>query len=434
MKSITRQRPNWTNALKVVIFVLIILSFVVPYTFAQDKLQILSHAVHKIVSTQGEGGDITEEWQKENGVGVEWLTFATNPLHERFFREASLSETSIDIAFVVNTRAVPRIATLLEPLDEWNQKAPIEDFEDIFPGMVNAMKFDGVLYGIPFRHSTSGLHYNEEIFKEQGLSGPPQTIEEFIDYAKKCSFTRDDGSQVAGYLGTMDYPNVVDIARAWDGDFITQDYRCAANEEPMVRAITIHRELYESGAFPKAFTTFKGEDINIWMQTGRAAMIIGGMGRNRIYNDPEKSKYAGKIKTVNIPITEGLLEKYDVAPAKVEFWTIVIPKNSKNKELAWSLIKHMLSKDSTLRAALNGNGPVRDSTYQIDSFTSKKSYAAAEGALLKVARIPLPAFDQSAKAADIFKEEAEAAVLGFKSPQQAMDDVCRRVNPLLPKK
>ena len=112
---------------------------------------------------------------------------------------------------------------------------------------------------------------------------------------------------------------------------------------------------------------------------------------------------------------------------------MVIPKNSKNKELAWSLIKHMLSKDSTLRAALNGNGPVRDSTYQIDSFTSKKPYAEAEGALLKVARIPLPAFDQSAKAADIFKEEAEAAVLGFKPPQQAMDDVCRRVNPLLPK-
>ena len=434
MKSITHQALNWTKALKVVVFILIILSFVVPYTFAQDKLQILSHAVHKIVSTQGEGGDITEDWQKENGVGVEWLTFATNPLHERFFREASLSETSIDIAFIVNTRAVPRVATLLEPLDEWNQKDPIEEFEDIFPGMVNAMKFDGILYGIPFRHSTSGLHYNEEIFQEQGLSGPPQTIEEFIDYVKKCTFTRADGSQVAGYVGTMEYPNVVDIARAWDGDFITQDYRCAANEEPMVRTIAIHRELYESGAFPKAFTTFKGEDINVWMQTGRAAMIIGGMGRNRIYNDPEKSKYAGKINTVNIPITEELLQKYDVAPAKVEFWTMVIPKNSKNKELAWSLIKHMLSKDSTLRAALNGNGPVRNSTYQIDSFTSKKTYAAAEGALLKVARIPLPAFDQSAKAADIFKEEAEAAVLGFKSPQQAMDDVCRRVNPLLPKK
>ncbi len=417
-----------------IIFVLIILTFVVPQAFGQDKLRILSHGVHKIVSTQGEGGDITDEWQKETGVGVEWLTFATNPLHERFFREASLPETSIDIAFVVNTRAVPRIASLLEPLDEWNQRDSIEDFEDIFPGMVNAMKFDGVLYGIPFRHSTSGLHYNEEIFKEQGLSGPPRTIEEFIDYAKKSTFTRADGSQVAGYVGTMDYPNVVDIARAWDGDFITLDYRCAANEEPMVRTIAIHQELYEAGVIPKAFTTFKGEDINIWMQTGRAAMIIGGMGRNRIYNDPEKSQYPGKIKTVNIPITEDLLQKYDVAPAKVEFWTIVIPKNSKNKELAWSLIKHMVSKDATLRAALNGNGPVRASTYQIESFTSKKSYAAAEGALLKVARIPLPAFDQSAKAADIFKEEAEAAVLGFKTPQQAMDDVCRRVNPLLPKK
>ena len=43
----------------------------------------------------------------------------------------------------------------------------------------------------------------------------------------------------------------------------------------------------------------------------------------------------------------------------------------------------------------------------------------------------VPAFDQSARAADFFKEEAEAAVLGMKTPQQAMDDLVRRVQPLL---
>ena len=136
---------------------------------------------------------------------------------------------------------------------------------------------------------------------------------------------------------------------------------------------------------------------------------------------------------MNIPISEKLLDKYAVAPAKVEFWTMAIPRNSTNKQYAWSLIQHMLSKDATLNAALNGNGPVRNSTYQVQSFVSKKTYAKAEGDLLKVARVPLPAFNQSAKAADIFKEEAEAAVLGFKTPQEAMDSVCRRVNPLLPK-
>ena len=53
--------------------------------------------------------------------------------------------------------------------------------------------------------------------------------------------------------------------------------------------------------------------------------------------------------------------------------------------------------------------------------------------MLKVARAPMPAFDNAQKAADIFKEEAEAAVLGQKTPQKAMDDLVAKVKPMLPK-
>ena len=57
---------------------------------------------------------------------------------------------------------------------------------------------------------------------------------------------------------------------------------------------------------------------------------------------------------------------------------------------------------------------------------------AAEAATLKVARVPIPAFDNAAKAGDIFVEELQAAVLGRKEVARAMDDVARRVKPLLP--
>ncbi len=48
------------------------------------------------------------------------------------------------------------------------------------------------------------------------------------------------------------------------------------------------------------------------------------------------------------------------------------------------------------------------------------------------ARVPLPAFDEAARAGDIFKEETEAAVLGMKTPEAAMASVVARVRPLLP--
>ena len=83
------------------------------------KLTILSHRVHMSVISQGKSGDLTAEWSKKNGIAIEWVTLDTGPLHERMFREASLGSTSIDLAFIVNTRATPVVANLFEPLDSW---------------------------------------------------------------------------------------------------------------------------------------------------------------------------------------------------------------------------------------------------------------------------------------------------------------------------
>lgn len=397
----------------------------------QSRINIFSHRVHRTVATGAQGGDIVEAWARENNVAVEWVTFDTGPLQERLFREASLAETTVDIGFILNTQATPRIASLFEPLDGFMRQAPIEDPADVFPGMMRGLTVENRLYGLPFRHASSGMHYNETFFEERGLSGPPRTIEDLAEFARRTSWTRNGQPVVGLLLPGVTYPNVIDIARAWDGEFITPDMRVVANEAPMVNAITLLRDLFVAGAFPRNFASISTEDVNVWMQTGRAAMVINSMGRNSIYNDPQRSQFPGKFKTTTIPISREFANRFEVAPAKVEFWGMAIPKNSKNKERAWSLMRAMLSKDSTLRAALNGNGPVRNSTYDDARIKANLPFAEDERKVLRVARVPMPAFDNAQRAADLFKEEAEAAVLGMKPPRQAMDDLTRRTERLL---
>jgi hypothetical protein len=197
-----------------------------------DKLTILSHRVHMSVITGTKGGNAIEDWSKRNGVGIDWVTLDTGPLHERLFREASLGSTSIDMAFLLNTRATPNAVRLLEPLDPLMKADPLEDPADLFPGLVAAMKFGGQQYAVPHRHATTGFHYNEAIFQERGVP-IPKTFEDVIDAAKKLTFTRPDGSQVFGFLLEGDnYPNVIDMARAFDGDFLTLDYKLRINEGP----------------------------------------------------------------------------------------------------------------------------------------------------------------------------------------------------------
>jgi len=399
-----------------------------------EKLTILAHKVHHTVATGEQGGDITADWSEANGVGVEWVTMDTGPLHERLFRELALPETSIDIGFLLNTRATQRVTGLLEPLDSYQTANPIDDFDDIFPGLVEAMTFDGRLYGIPFRHASTCFHYNERIFAARGVE-PPQTMEELIEAARELTFERDDGAKVHGFIINADgYANVVDIARAWDGDFITLDYEVTVDEPAMTRAFQTLADFYKDGVLPQGWATITNEEVNTWMQQGRAAMTITSCGRNRIYNDPEKSQEAGNIETVALPVGEAFRDRFDVAPAKVEFWTMIIPRGSRNKALAWDQIGTMVSKENTLKAALNGNGPVRASTYDQPEMAAALPYAAEEKAVLLVGRVPLPPFDNAAKASDIFVEELQAAVLGMKSPEEATRSIARRVAPLLPGK
>jgi multiple sugar transport system substrate-binding protein len=410
------------------------LAAVRPARAQSPTLNVFAHRVHPTVATGSQGGDIAAAWGRANDAAVQWNTFDTGPLWERLQREASLPSTTADVGFLLNTQAVPRAAQLLEPLDEWMRRDPIEAPEDVFPGLMQGMKVGGALLAVPFRHASSGLHYNEEILAERGIAQPPRTIEEVAEIARRCTYRRADGTPVVGLLMPgVTYPNVIDLARAWDGDFITADYKCVADQPPMLNAIRLLRELFRDGAFPRNFAAINTEDVNVWMQQGRAAMALNSMGRNRIYNDPQRSKFPGKIHTIAVPISEALRSRYDVAPAKVEFWGMAIPRNARQKERSWSFIKAMVTKQATLAAALNGNGPVRNSTYEDAGFRATVPYADEERRVLRVARVPLPAFDEAARAGDIFKEEAEAAVLGMKTPEAAMASLVARVAPLLPR-
>jgi multiple sugar transport system substrate-binding protein len=399
---------------------------------APAKMTVVSHQVHKLVLTEGAAGDVTAPWREEHGTDLEWITLDLNAIHDRLFREASLSDSEVSFGFLVNARATPDALQLFEPLDDFMASAPVEDIEDIAPGMRQLTELDGQTYGLPFRQATAGLHYNEALFEERGLSGPPKSIEEFAEYARQLTFTRDDGTKVNGFAyEAQNYSNVVNMARAWGGAFITPDYKVVTEEPAMIKALTMLRDFYADGVLARNFAATTQEDMISGMQDGRIAMVYFPFGRTTLFNDPEKSRYAGHFKTMLSPVSE---EAPEVEGASItEFWLMVIPKNSKNKELAWDFMRTMSTKENSVKTALNGNGPVRSSTFQDPQIKAKLPYAAQEAEAIRHALVPLPPFDGSAQARDIFIEEMQLCVLGRQTPEETGANIAQRVAPLLPK-
>ncbi len=405
-----------------------------PAVLGQDRrtLYLLAHRSHQQALETGPSGSVPAAWSESTGTTIEYLTFDTGPLAERLFREASLDSTEIDVSFFLDSWANPNSFGLLAPLDDLMAEAPIEEFEDFFAGPVSVVTDrNGVLRGIPVRQNVAGLHFNEVLFEEQGLSAPPASIEEFLDFARRLTYTRSDGTQVTGFVLPNQASNLTHFARGWNADFITLDGRVTASEPPMVTAITALRTLYEEGAFPRNFPTILQEEAATWIQTGRAAMVITNMSRNPQLNEAGNSPFAGHIRAANVPVSEALRDQFAIAPVGVSFWSMVIPANAEDKAMSWDFIRTICSKENTRRLALNGNGPLRQSLYEDPDYLALVPYAAFEREALTVARPTLPAFDAATRAADLIQEEVEAAILGYKEPQAAMDDLSARLEPLL---
>lgn len=396
---------------------------------AAAGLTIVGHAVHRSAVMGGPGGDVAQVWREKNAATVEWQTLGVEAVNERAFREASLSQGSVDIAFILDRYTGPQFAGLFEDLNAWQAREPIPAFDEFPLGMLAAHTFAGKLTAIPFRHATHGLHFNTAIAAERGVAGPPRTVEELAAVAEKLTYTRADGVKCYGLVINLDDPATpIDWVRGFGGDFITPDYKVVVDQPGAVRAMAVMRDLFRKGVMPRNSMNLKTEDLITLMQQGRAAMTNNPFGRYVNYNDPKASKYAGKITVGDLPL--GVDGK--AIPAKTSVWAMAIPKNGRNKALAWSLVRHLSLPESTLAEALNGNGPVRPSIYADPKYKAIIPYAEAEGAALATARLVVPGFANAGKAMDMFIEELGNVLLGTKEPQAAMTELKARVQPLLP--
>lgn len=396
------------------------------------RLDILSHRVHQQVLTQGAAGDLTAPWRQANGCELSWTTADIGPLQDRLLREASLPSSDFGIGYLLNSRATPEVARLLTPLDDLLRDQPVAQYDDIAPGLRDAMRVNGRTIAIPVRHATNGLFYNQALLEQQGIAAPPASFEEFLDQCRRLTFRPAGAAPVTGLVMTAAlaaYP--VMFARAFGGDFITPDYKVIPDPEAMTKAIAAIRGLFEAGALPRSYATITNEDQVTWLQQGRAAFAILPFSRHAQLNRAEQSRFPGRIQAMEMPMSTTAPAGSRMAAA-VEFWSMAIPANARDKPLAWSFLSAMSAPDVTLGAARNGNGSVRLSTYADAGFARDNPVAAVEAGALSRARVPFPAFAEASRAEAIFVEEVQSAVLGRKEPARAVEDSIARIKPLLP--
>jgi ABC-type glycerol-3-phosphate transport system substrate-binding protein len=122
----------------------------------------------------------------------------------------------------------------------------------------------------------------------------------------------------------------------------------------------------------------------------------------------------------------------EAAPVRLFQWAFAIPKGAPHPKATWDFVRFVDSKEGVKWMSINGNTPVRFSTLDDPSYTSKVPYADVQKQLFRYGRSMFPGFENWAQARDILGQELHRAILSEKSAEEAMADAQEAIAPLLP--
>ena len=215
--------------------------------------------------------------------------------------------------------------------------------EDNHPRLRAAYTTDGQIYGFGFDWNNIVMHINTKLLQEAGLTMPDEdwTLDEFLEYARKLTFTREDGTQVYGFQAPTSYFQI----NAWlynNGAAILNDdmSACVINSPKAVKAIQfLYDCIYEYGVSPISGGTFVADQIG---------MYTSGRWSFRTYNN-------NQFKDVDIQYLP-TNEQYD-RKVIIGGGTYLVAEQSGMKEEAFKLACWLCSADAQSKLFDEGSIP-----------------------------------------------------------------------------
>ena len=327
---------------------------------------------------------------------------------------------ALDIVYM-NEPMMARFAKAgwLEPLDEYWEKYKEEyDLDDIPESAVDALRYDGKLYAMPFTVNVMFFFYRQDLFEEAGVE-PPETFEEYLSLAEQFHSPQRSGTVLT--LKPVDaamneahwYLNAIG-----DGWF-DENMKPVFNSEAGIKAIETLKEVSQYA--PRGFTAHANDESTIAFQQDFAAMGLQWLTRAAAMDDPEKSRVVGKIDWA-VPPGGG--------HSRISISGYGISKfSSLDKDKLFQILAIGASAESQ-REAASLSMPLRRSVLNDPELKAENRHFETALAAVEVAE-PLPSFPEFIETAEIVTRYILQAVTGERPVKEAMDIAAVEVEELL---
>src|SRR5262245_27396289 len=221
--------------------------------------------------------------------------------------------------------------------------------DSIFPPAPRAYtQFDGTRCSLPMLADAYGLYYNEAMFKKAGLSGPPKTVSQLVDYAKKLTVKNPDGTlKVVGFNPNMGwYSNTpANFGPMFGGKWVDSSGKSTLGSDPAwAKLLTWQKQLIDWYGYDNLvkFQAGLGDEFSTSnaFEKGRLAMNVDGEWRTAFIADEAKNLNYG---TAPVPVDP---DNPSLSGGGYTTGNIIgIPKRAEHQEQGWALLKYLATDD-----------------------------------------------------------------------------------------
>ncbi|HUO57453.1 MAG TPA: sugar ABC transporter substrate-binding protein [bacterium] len=377
--------------------------------------------------------DTLKEIEKQNpGLTIQVETTPYNDYQQKIATQMS-ADNAPDILYVeVNNFVDLYLRNVLEDLSPYVAKDQV-DLKAYYAGVVSRFSPGGKLYAVPQDTAPTGLlYYNKKIFKEAGVPFPTEKLswpDSFLTLCQKL-VKKDASGKITRWAYSEAYPiSFEQFLYSNGGDWVDDEShptRFTADSPQALQAARFRFDLIHKYHFSPSTTEMQafnyGNGVEQMFMNGQIAMMAGG-----IWHTPKLLQQ----KDLDFDVVE-----FPKGPGGKRGWGsggsgYGICRTSKNKDLAWKVIRAMTSAESLKR--LTETGMIQPALIQLaESDTFLKSPGAPnKGILLKMPQYAhyqpfLSNWGEIYYGA--FNPAMDRVWLGEKTPEEVLPGLCKDIN------
>jgi multiple sugar transport system substrate-binding protein len=319
-----------------------------------------------------------------------------------------------------------------------------EQLAPFVPRSIENCTVEGKLVQMPRHGDVSNVYYQKHLYEDEDRKKafkekhgydlkPPDTWDEFKDQA--IFFSDPPNFYGTTYVGKDEAiaGRYMEMLYCYGGKLFDSNWKPVFNSPEGVAALQWFVDLYNAKAVPQGVLNYLWGDTGMGFASGTIALNLDWAGWAGYFNNPEQSKVAGDLGIIRGPKGPG---------GKRTGWsgwhTFSVTQQSKNKEAATSLVHFLTNYESQMHEARTGLLPSRTQvwddvvtelqgkgdTFLADVFTLWKQ------TMLEDAYTP-PLIPEWVPFTNILFPELQAAIVGDKTSQQALDDAAVGADALM---